>query len=919
MKVFLPAMVLLWLSVCAYAQTEQKLTFVSVQPSEDTGQDYSPWLSDNLDSLVQHAWQGNFKYVDVTLQLETRSLIKRLSLYDHEGVFTDEPAYLYAIDGNQKTYLGKFEGLTYMTFVDIVLPEAIPAQAIMIHKYSNNIPQKIFAYGSPNAPCPCPDSIIGTTPLPSPAPAPQVQIPIDPNRWYQLNSPSHSMAGLFDGVTNVNVEMGWGKMFSNYDAYYAVEEGEEITLESIKFYDGEGQLGPYPMTLSVITNDWEKVPVATFTGSRYNTWVGPYPDRELTGDARFKLDSAFKNIKFLVLNLWYMYPTEIELYGQYKAPAPPTPATVPAVKLKDTFGVNGFEWDFLNVYNGLEINEASFEAAKSFRGIRHYMDWEKLESNEGSYTYSPVHSGGWDYDLVYQRLKAEGIEVLACLKTIPRWMRDTYPENMQDNENVPVRYGKDFTDPNSYIEQAKLGFQYAARYGSNTGVDRSLLSVNENPRWTADPPNTVKVGLGLIKYIECENERDKWWKGRKAYQTAYEYAANLSAFYDGHKNTMGPGVGVKNADPTMQVVMAGLASPTTDYVKGMVDWCKQNRGFKPDGSVDLCWDVVNYHYYANDSEVSQGGYPTRGVAPEKSKAAEVAGQFIQMAHRYAGGMPVWITEAGYDINQDSPLKAIPIGNKTPEMTQADWILRSSLLYARSGIEKVFYYQMYDDNPHAPIQFGSSGMLNTNRTRRASADYLFQVNKLMGEYVYKETIQQDPIVDRYEKEGQEAYALVIPDEVGRTATYSLNVGGTDSVRIYTPRKGYQDMSYTIVAPQNGQVTVSVTETPVFVMRIPTNTSTARLGVEESAETKFEVRMYPNPTSSYVDIEARTSATTPFNIRVYQANGQLRQEVKGGIPGSEFKERVDLSDAPFGVYLIELIQGEERVIKKVIRTQ
>jgi hypothetical protein len=67
MKSFLPAMVLLWLPVAAYAQTEQRLTFVSVQPSEDTGQDYSPWLSDNLDSLVQHAWQNNFKYVDVTL------------------------------------------------------------------------------------------------------------------------------------------------------------------------------------------------------------------------------------------------------------------------------------------------------------------------------------------------------------------------------------------------------------------------------------------------------------------------------------------------------------------------------------------------------------------------------------------------------------------------------------------------------------------------------------------------------------------------------------------------------------------------------------------------------------------------------------------------------------------------------------
>jgi hypothetical protein len=82
--------------------------------------------------------------------------------------------------------------------------------------------------------------------------------------------------------------------------------------------------------------------------------------------------------------------------------------------------------------------------------------------------------------------------------------------------------------------------------------------------------------MGLIKYIECENERDKWWKGRKAYQTAREYAANLSAFYDGHLNTMGAGVGVKNADKTIQVVMAGVALANTDYFNAM-KWLKDER------------------------------------------------------------------------------------------------------------------------------------------------------------------------------------------------------------------------------------------------------------------------------------------------------------------------------------------------------
>ena len=40
-------------------------------------------------------------------------------------------------------------------------------------------------------------------------------------------------------------------------------------------------------------------------------------------------------------------------------------------------------------------------------------------------------------------------------------------------------------------------------------VNPALVKVDSRPRWTNDPPNQVKIGMGLIKYIECDNERDK--------------------------------------------------------------------------------------------------------------------------------------------------------------------------------------------------------------------------------------------------------------------------------------------------------------------------------------------------------------------------------------------------------------------------
>ncbi|RYY09463.1 MAG: carbohydrate-binding protein, partial [Cytophagaceae bacterium] len=370
---------------------------------------------------------------------------------------------------------------------------------------------------------------------------------------------------------------------------------------------------------------------------------------------------------------------------------------------------------------------------------------------------------------------------------------------------MPVRYGKDFAQPASYLEQAKLGFQYAARYGYNTSVAANLLSVDQSTRWAGDGVNQVKIGLGYIKYIECDNERDKWWKGRKAYQTGREYAANLSAFYDGNKNTMGPGVGVKNADPSMQVVMAGLANPSVDYVRGMIDWCREFRGYKTDGSVNLCWDVINYHLYSNDASTSQGGNATRGAAPEVSNAGQTAQAFVKMAHQYAGDMPVWITETGYDTNQGSPLKAIAIGSKTVLQTQADWILRTALLYARWGVERTFMYQLADENPSSSTQFASMGLINSDHTPKLAAAYLQQANALLGEYTYTGTLNSDPLVDKYEKNGTTIYAVVVPDEKGRTATYTLSVGATTAT-IYQPAAGQTSMSATVVKAVNGQVTI-----------------------------------------------------------------------------------------------------------------
>jgi endoglucanase len=602
-------------------------------------------------------------------------------------------------------------------------------------------------------------------------------------------------------------------------------------------------------------------------------------------------------------------------------------------------GVNGFEWDLEDGNNPAVVEPVRLAAVKNFTGIRHYLDWDKLESVQGSYTFNPSHLGSWNYDAMYERLKQEGVEVLACLKTQPGWMAATWPADQRDAENVPVIYGRDFAAPNSYLEQAKLGFQFAARYGSNANVDRSLLKVDTSPpRWTNDPVNQVKVGLNLIKYIECDNERDKWWKGRKGYQTAGEYAANLSAFYDGNKNTMGAGVGVKNADPNMVVVMGGLASPNPDYVKGMVEWCRQYRGYRADGSVNLCWDVINYHHYSNDAGSSQAGNPTRGMAPEVSDAGQVAQSFLAMSHQYANDMPVWITEAGFDQNQGSPLKAIAIGSRTVEQTQADWILRTSLAYARWGIERVFLYWLYDSDPSNPIQFSSMGLINSDRTPKLAAQYLSQANKLIGTYSFQQTLNADPVVDRYELNGQSAYVLVVPDERGRTASYTLNLGTAAYADVYRLTNG-SAMSVQRVTLQGGQLTLQVTETPLFVLPAGSSTSNAAAATTSALATTalakssmknavgavasgvgetVALTAYPNPFTQESSVQFTTTVTGNATLVVYDVQGRVvRKLFSGAVEAGQKQEVVfKANELPSGIYTVRLTTDKEVVHQRVV---
>lgn len=430
----------------------------------------------------------------------------------------------------------------------------------------------------------------------------------------------------------------------------------------------------------------------------------------------------------------------------------------------------------------------------------------------------------------------------------------------------------------------------------NKLVNRSLLSVFDSSRFTGDEINQVKIGLGLIEYIECENERDKWWKGRKAYQTGREYAANLSAFYDGHKNTLGVGVGVKNADSSMKVVMAGVALATTDYFRGMIDWCKEFRGYKADGTVNICWDIINYHLYTNSSSLN------RAIAPElkssNTNADSIAKAFIQSAAVYLNNMPVWVTETGFDINPKSPNKAIAIGNKTILQTQADWILRTALLYSRNGIMKQFFYQLEDDTPDSEQLYATSGLFGDQLKPRPAADFIKQTKDLFGSYCYNKTLNTDPIVDQYLlNDTNQMYVLYVPDEKGRTELYTLDLGNADSAYIYTPTAGAMNMQITKLKTVNGKIIVTATETPIFVKGV------GYTSVLPNASTGIKV--FPNPVKNTLTIQGLHNG---INQQVTIFNSLGKTITRGATSSNTYQ--VNTAPLSAGIYYIEIRNNNQK---------
>lgn len=528
------------------------------------------------------------------------------------------------------------------------------------------------------------------------------------------------------------------------------------------------------------------------------------------------------------------------------------------------------------------LRDTPVDRMKAFGFVREYHEWALDEGYPGLngvdenasppypnnlYKWNPSYQSqtATQFDEFYDLITNEGILLAPDLIQSPPQIvaPNANPQTFEIErilEKQPLEENEDPTDPYAYLERADYLYHYTARYG------RTAFSPNREQQIIAPklhPSQLLRTGYGYALYIEDWNEQDKWWHNEfnpEEYATTYfepeEYAAMLSADYDGHGSNMGritdpddenseiSVVGIKNADPTMKVVMGGLSDLDMDYLEDMVAWFEQARDTLI-GADLYPFDVINFHHYSdNNPNLRQIGQ--YGISPEEDKLREQLEAIVQYRDQNFPNKELWLSEFGYDTNTRSEQR-VPyegIGDADRQEIQGQWLTRAYLEIAAAGFDRAMAFTLEDVcDPPSPDSdvcglFNNSGLVASdkfNNQPKKSWYYTYTLRNTLKETVYDVDLS-NPLVDeadcnlnsprvyRFRKPGDPnyfVYALWSPTSCDVSPyNYILDIGNHSEaklVEMIAPSIVGKQSELTVQSiGATNTVGVSISERPIFVV-------------------------------------------------------------------------------------------------------
>ena len=481
----------------------------------------------------------------------------------------------------------------------------------------------------------------------------------------------------------------------------------------------------------------------------------------------------------------------------------------------------------VNDFMGLDafIDDPSDEIV-AIGNVREYHPWQWNEgdgdTSTPAYPHEPIAlsptSNGIPYDDYYKTFHDAGLINMPCVQGSVPWL---------GFNNPAVATGADVTVAASWVAHSKFFFQFAARYGA-VAVPTAQLQLAAS--------NTPKSGLGLVKYYEDGNELDEnWTTGGDNLLSPAGMAAMNSADADGDQGRLGPGFGLKTADPSAKLVMAGLAgsgkssdliSNVTTYLDGMRAWASEHRS----GSFPA--DVINVHDYCFGPDAFDDADPRPGLSPEECGLAAQLKRLVAYRDQYVPGKELWLTEFGYDTADHSRLRAPAIGSASAEVVQGQWLVRSFLALFESGIDRAFLYVSRDDCtgdvekcPNHNQQFNTAGILTEKGSEQPKVAwyYLATFRARLASFAYAGTLDtgsQHVSVARFYDAAKDkgAYVVWSPTSDGSTVSgfhLAVSSSASPSSLVTLDDASTTGKASTPVGAA-GQVTLDVSETPQILL-------------------------------------------------------------------------------------------------------
>lgn len=490
-------------------------------------------------------------------------------------------------------------------------------------------------------------------------------------------------------------------------------------------------------------------------------------------------------------------PAEIDFFGEADNYVPkPFPKT--KIPITNHIGDVIYDWNIL-AGSGRGRDEIKSQMLKNTAKIVRWYAPTNNKRKDGKWGFNPSVGGGW-------------------------WMEDEAAKYFHDNNIDFVYCLKDEEAATYYPDGIR---QVVIRYGNNKNVDPKLINIFTGPGF---PANEVKVGLGYLKYIQFGNERQRWWKGR----CDVKNQTNLNGFVDAFEHCAQDILcynAVKEIDPTIQIVMSGMALKNPGYILAMAFYAKYINKVPIYGGNKVPWDIFAVHLYNNEKGGQREG-AVRGLPPEKTSYRKNIERLLQMEfeiHEDDNRVPLgMVTERGYSHSTGNPEQtAYPIANWDRFEVAGIWNVREILSSGRGYLFASMTYQQCDDTlfkqrPNAPdlgwdLSNGGVDEFVTPHTRRARLDYNMQLLTFIQGYCMVEPGNEldEVVIDRLEAEGKgDLYAVTKTSYDGSEKEMVFSIAGAKSYTVYELITGADKPKITTVAGA-AIADFIATEKPTFI--------------------------------------------------------------------------------------------------------